>query len=185
VSLDTLINECKKNDRKAQERLYKIYASKLYTVALKYSRNIAEAEDNLQEAFLIIFNKISQFNFKGSFEGWAKRIVMNQCLQQYRGIRFLDVVHENIAISDEIEIEEETISIDFLMKIIRELPDQYRLVFNLYVLDGYSHKEIGKMLHISDGTSKSNLARARMILRQKIVSQTEIETKNISFPSAK
>lgn len=181
--MDTLIEECKKNDRKAQEQLYRIYASKLYTVALKYSRNNAEAEDNLQEAFIIIFNKISQFHFKGSFEGWAKRIVINQCLQQYRGVSFLDIVNENIPFSEEVEIEEDAISMDYLMKIIQELPDRYRLVFNLYVLDGYPHKEIAQMLDISDGTSKSNLARARMILKEKIETQAGITNK--TFPSAK
>lgn len=181
--MDTLITACQKNDRKAQEQLYRIYASKLYTVALKYSRNNTEAEDNLQDAFIIIFNKILQFHFKGSFEGWAKRIVINQCLQQYRGVGFLDVVNDNMTISEDIEIEEETISIDFLMKIIQELPDRYRLVFNLYVLDGYSHKEIAQMLNISDGTSKSNLARARIILKEKIETQARIT--NTTFPSAK
>jgi RNA polymerase sigma-70 factor (ECF subfamily) len=138
---------------------------------LKYSRNYAEAEDNLQDGFLIIFDKIHQFNFKGSFEGWIKRIMINNVLQQYRGVSFLELTHENISDEPEVEIDE-TVSLDFLMKIIQELPDRYRLVFNLYVIDGYSHKDIADMLEISTGTSKSNLSRARMILKEKIESHT-------------
>jgi RNA polymerase sigma factor (sigma-70 family) len=170
LSLDQLIHDCKNNDTKAQEQLYRLFSSKLFAICLKYSRNYAEAEDNLQDGFLIIFDKIHQFNFKGSFEGWIKRIMINNVLQQYRGVSFLELTHD---ISDEAEVEiDETVSLDFLMKIIQELPDRYRLVFNLYVIDGYPHKDIADMLEISIGTSKSNLSRARMILKEKIESHT-------------
>jgi len=153
----------------------------LFAVCLKYSRNYAEAEDNLQDGFLIIFDKISQFNFKGSFEGWIKRIMVNNVLQQYRGVTFLELINENIAAEPEVDIDEESISLDFLMKIIQELPDRYRLVFNLYVIDGYAHKDIAEMLEITIGTSKSNLARARMILKDKIENYTAIN----KLPSAR
>jgi len=153
----------------------------LFAVCLKYSRNYAEAEDNLQDGFLIIFDKISQFNFKGSFEGWIKRIMVNNVLQQYRGVTFLELINENIAAEPEVDIDEESISLDFLMKIIQELPDRYRLVFNLYVIDGYAHKDISEMLEITIGTSKSNLARARMILKDKIENYTAIN----KLPSAR
>lgn len=171
MSLDQLIHDCKNNDTKAQEQLYRLFSSKLFAICLKYSRNYAEAEDNLQDGFLIIFDKIHQFNFKGSFEGWVKRIMINNVLQQYRGVSFLELTHENISDEPEVEIDE-TVSLDFLMKIIQELPDRYRLVFNLYVIDGYPHKDIAEMLDISTGTSKSNLSRARMILKEKIESHT-------------
>lgn len=171
MSLEQLINNCKKNDIKAQETLYRLYSSKLFSVCLKYSRNYEEAQDNLQEGFLLIFDKINQFSFKGSFEGWIKRLMVNYILQQYRKETFLNIVKEDIADNiEEVEIDDENVSMDYLLKIIQELPDKYRLVFNLYAIDGYSHQEISDMLKISVGTSKSNLSRARVILKDKIES---------------
>jgi RNA polymerase sigma-70 factor (ECF subfamily) len=181
LSLEELINDCKKNDTKAQEQLYRLFSSKLFAVCLKYSRNYAEAEDNLQDGFLIIFDKIGQYNFKGSFEGWIKRIMVNNVLQQYRGNSFLELINENISDEAEVEIEDEGVSMDFLLGIIQELPDRYRLVFNLYVIDDYPHKEIAEMLGITTGTSKSNLARARMILKEKIDHYTTLN----KLPSAR
>ena len=181
MGLEQLINDCKKNDRKAQEQLYRLFASKLFTVCLKYSRNYAEAQDNLQDGFILIYKKIEQYNFKGSFEGWAKRIMVNQSLQQYRGISYLGIASDSIVDETEIEIDEEQVSIDYLMKIIQELPDRYRLVFSLYVLDGYSHKEIAELLEINEGTSKSNLSRARQILKEKIEKLTDSNRNNINY----
>lgn len=166
--VEQLINECKKQNTKAQEQLYRLLSSKIFAVCLKYSRSYEEAQDNLQEGFLLIFNKIHLYNFKGSFEGWAKRVVINFILQQYRSQSVFEIVSENIPDTAEVEIDEENVSLDFLMNCIQNLPDRYRLVFNLYVLDGYSHKEIAEMLSITDGTSKSNLARAKAILKEKI-----------------
>jgi len=168
LNTEHLIDGCKKNDIKAQEQLYRQYAPKLFSVCLKYSSNYTEAQDNLQDGFLLIFEKINQFSFKGSFEGWLKRIMINNILQKYRSERILSLVDEEIKDEVEIEIDEESVSIEFLMKIIQELPERYRLVFNLYAIDGYSHQEIADMLKISVGTSKSNLSRARLILKDKI-----------------
>lgn len=180
MGLEQLINDCKKNDTKAQEQLYRLFSSKLFGICLKYSRNYAEAEDNLQDGFLIIFDKIHQYTFKGSFEGWIKRIMINNVLQQYRGVTFLEPISDNLTDEAEAEIDD-SISLEYLMKIIQELPDRYRLVFNLYVMDGYSHKDIAEMLGISIGTSKSNLSRGRMILKEKIEHYTAIN----KLPSAK
>ncbi|MFI0425759.1 MAG: RNA polymerase sigma factor [Flavobacterium sp.] len=166
--IEQLIYECTKRNTKAQEQLYRLLAPKLFSVCLKYSRNYEEAQDNLQEGFLLIFDKISQFKNKGSFEGWAKRVVINYTLQQYRNQNVFEIVSENIPDIENVEIDDENISLDFLTKIIQELPDRYRLVFNLYVIDDYSHKEIAEMLGINIGTSKSNLARAKAILKEKI-----------------
>ena len=168
MSIEQLIADCIDKNIKAQEQLYKLYAPKLFSVCLKYSRNAVEAQDNLQEGFLLLFDKIQLYSFKGSFEGWAKRLLINYILQQYRTETFLSLVDENITEEVEVEIEDEEVSMDFLLKIIQELPDRYRLVFNLYVIDEYSHQEIATMLNISVGTSKSNLSRAKMILKQKI-----------------
>ena len=183
MDLKELINDCKNNNRKAQEQLYRLYSGKLFAVCLKYSRNYAEAQDNLQDGFLIIFQKIRQYSFKGSFDGWLKRVMINNVLQQYRQQTFLSLVNEDIAEDYEIELDDDEISLDYLLKIIQELPDRYRLVFNLYVIDGYSHAEIAEMLNINIGTSKSNLARGRMILKEKIEQLKNEETNK--FPSAK
>lgn len=166
--IEQIINECTKQNTKAQEQLYRLLAPKLFGVCLKYSRNYEEAQDNLQESFLLIFEKIGQFKNKGSFEGWAKRVVINYTLQQYRNQNIFEIVSENIPEEESLEIDDENVSLEFLTKIIQELPDRYRLVFNLYVMDDYSHKEIADMLSINIGTSKSNLARAKGILKEKI-----------------
>jgi RNA polymerase sigma-70 factor (ECF subfamily) len=170
VSLEQLIHKCKNNNRDAQAQLYRQYAKKLYATSLKYSRNKLEAEDNLQDSFIVIFEKIGQYNFKGSFEGWLRRITVNTVLQKYRSKGVFEVVNERVLKEEPVTIYEEDVSIDFLLSIVQELPDRYRLVFNLYVLDDYSHQEIADMLGISTGTSKSNLARARMILKNKVES---------------
>ena len=168
MSLDQLITKCKKGDVSAQEQLYRLYARKLYSICLKYSNNVADAEDHLQDAFVTIFKKVEQYKHKGSFEGWMKRITINTVLQKYRGARVFNIINEDVIEDVEVEIEDKDISLDFLLKSIQELPDRYRLVFNLYVLDGFTHKEISEMLNISEGTSKSNLSRARLILKSKI-----------------
>ena len=183
MDLNQLINDCKNNDRKAQEQLYRLYSPKLFSVCLKYSRNYTEAQDNLQDGFILIFNKIEQYSFKGSFEGWLKRVMINNVLQQYRTQTFLSLVNEDVPEAAEIEIDDENMSLEYLLKIIQELPDRYRLVFNLYVNDDYSHAEIAEMLSINIGTSKSNLSRARMILKEKIEQHKNEENKK--FPSAK
>ncbi|MGB6268660.1 MAG: sigma-70 family RNA polymerase sigma factor [Olleya sp.] len=169
MSLDQLIHKCKSNDTKAQSELYQLFSSKLFSVSLKYSRSYAEAEDNLQDAFITIFNKIKQYKNKGSFEGWLKRITINTALQRYRNQKVFDIINEEAIEAEEVEIDDEDVTIDFLLKCIQELPDRYRLVFNLYVLDGYSHNEIADLLKITSGTTKSNLARARQILKDKIL----------------
>jgi len=181
LGLEQIIQNCQRNDTAAQEQLYRLLAPKLFGVSLKYSRNYAEAEDNLQDGFILIFEKINKYEFKGSFEGWAKRVVINNILQRYRTEGVFEIIHENIPDTPDVEIEEDSVSMDFLVSIIQQLPDRYRLVFNLYVIDDYSHKEIAEMLKITIGTSKSNLARARMILKEKIESQQT----NKKFTSAK
>jgi RNA polymerase sigma factor (sigma-70 family) len=171
LSINQLILDCKKKDIKAQEQLFRLYSSKLFAVCLKYSRSYEEAQDNLQDGFLLIFDKIEQFAFEGSFEGWAKRVMINNALKYYRKESFLELVNDVIAEDQEVEIDDTALSLDYLLGIIQELPDRYRLVFNLYVIDNYAHKEIASMLNISIGTSKSNLSRARLILKEKIEAQ--------------
>lgn len=168
MSLDELIHKCKKGNRQAQEILYRKYSRVLFGICLKYSRNRVEAEDNLHDSFMTIFEKIDQYKFKGSFEGWIKRITVNTVLQKYRKAEFLNVVSENA----EEEVEEDgpyaDIALSTLLRYVQELPNKYRITFNMYVLDGYTHKEISEQLGTSPGTSKSNLARARTILKERI-----------------
>lgn len=168
MSLNKLIKQCAKNDKRAQKEIYQLFAGKLFSICLKYSKNRQEAQDNFQDGFITIFSKIGQFNFKGSFEGWLKRIMVNTVLLKYRNKSVLNIVTEEIPDEVIVDIDDDEISLDFLLSLIQELPERYRLVFNLYVLDGYSHKEVSQMLHIAEGTSKSNLARARAILKQKV-----------------
>jgi len=177
LSLEQLIYDCKKQDAKAQSQLYKLFSSTLFSICLKYCRNHGEAQDTLHDAFIIIFNKIDQYKSKGSFEGWLKRVTITTALQKYRNKGVFNIVNEEHIEDVSLDIEEDQVSLDYLLEIIQELPDRYRLVFNLYILDGYPHKDIAAMLNISVGTSKSNLARARHILKDKI--ETYIATSRL------
>ena len=168
MGIEQLIKRCKKQDIEAQEQLYRLYAHKLFPVCLKYSASYQQAEDNLQDGFLTIFSKIAQYKDKGSFEGWMKRIMINVALQKYRKQAVFEIIREDHFKEPEIEVDEENISVDYLLELIQQLPARYRQVFNLYVLDGFSHKEIAEIMNITTGTSKSNLARARVILKEKI-----------------
>lgn len=169
MSLEELVNQCKKGDRKSQAQLYRKYSNILFGICLKYSKNKTEAEDNLHDSFMTIFDKVGQFRSEGSFEGWMKRITVNTVLQKYRKSEHLHVVSENMEQEDEdAESLYTNVALQTLLKYIQELPNKYRLTFNMYVLDGYTHREIGEQLGTSTGTSKSNLARARKILKERI-----------------
>jgi RNA polymerase sigma-70 factor (ECF subfamily) len=142
----------------------------MYGVCLRYARDSAEAEDIMQEGFVRVFNKIGQFEFKGSFEGWMRRIMVNTALEKFRKQERLYPVEE-MKIFEATEWVEETISsitAEDLLRIIQQLPPRYRMVFNLFAIEGYSHVEIGEMMNISEGTSKSNLSRARVILQKSV-----------------
>jgi len=179
LTLEELISNCKKQDLKAQEELYKKFSGILFAVCLKYSPNYHEAEDNLQDAFLTIFQRIEQFKNKGSFEGWMKRVAINTVLQKYRKKKIFHLSNEEQIEEEEVvEVDNNQVPLDFLLKIVQELPDRYQLVFTMYVLDDYSHKEIADSLGISVGTSKSNLARARGILKIKIEDYYKVKLKN-------
>lgn len=179
MHIKQLINRCKNLNLKAQKELYDGFAPVLFGICLKYSRNKHEAEDNLHDTFITIFEKIDQFKFKGSFEGWIKRICLNTCLTRYRNQKVFELINED-QLKEVVNFESKssTISLQYLLKCIQELPDRYRLVFNLYVLDGHSHQEIADMLSISVGTSKSNLSRARAILKPKV--ESYIQQKKVS-----
>lgn len=177
MSFEKLISGCVQNDIRSQEQVYRLFAGRMYAVCLKYSRNVEEAQDNLHDGFIQIFDKIKQFKNLGSFEGWMKRIMINTALQKFRDKHTLHVIYSETADQEvTLPVDDEEVRLDFLLKIIQELPNQYRIVFSLYVLDDYSHKEIAEQLGISEGTSKSNLSRARLILKEKILKAQQNDT---------
>lgn len=168
-NLDKIVERCKKGDRKAGEQLYNMFSAKMFAICIQYSKSREEAEDNLQDGFIKILESIRQYTGKGSFEGWMKRIFINTALEKYRKNRSLQVVEEVPEVMDEDDIGDNlSIPSDVLFEFVNQLPEKYRLVFNLYVMENMQHKEIAAMLGISDGTSKSNLARAKDILKKKI-----------------
>ncbi len=172
MDTNKLIKKCQENNRKAQSELFHRYKDVLFALSLKYCKNYKEAEDNLHDSFISIFKKINQYKFKGSFEGWMKRITINKAIDKYKKTHISKAFFEEDNIKDTaIDADTVNFSLDELLSFIQELPDRYRLVFNLYELDGYSHKEIAKMLQISESTSKSNLHRAKVILKTKIMAQ--------------
>ncbi|AEH00387.1 RNA polymerase sigma factor [Lacinutrix sp. 5H-3-7-4] len=169
MDLEKLIKACKKNNLKAQSELYSKYKDSLYLLCLKYCKNVEEAEDNLQDSFISIFKSIKKYNNKGSFEGWMKRITINKAIDKYKKESFINVIINNDLLKDDIvEVEPISLSLDELLEAIQELPTRYRLVFNLYELDNFTHQEIAQLLSISVGTSKSNLHRAKSLLRDNI-----------------
>jgi len=174
-----IIKGCLAGDRRDQELLYRRHSAKLYAVCLQYSGNDEEARDILQEGFIKIFENLSHYKHEGSFEGWMRRITVNTALEKYRTRHSLYRV-DDIDMIPEPDAEPDNqdyagLEANDLLDIIRELPPKYRMVFNLYAIEGYSHKEISKMVNISEGTSKSNLSRARAILQRRVGSYTGIK----------
>ena len=166
-----IIKGCIAGKRASQQQLFEMYSDDMFGVCLYYSKDYTEAEDTLHEGFMKIFQKISQYKGTGSFEGWMKRIIINTALEKFRKNNQMYAVGD-----DDYQLEGDIdpvnvlndLSARDLLKLISELSPQYRMVFNLYAIEGYSHKEISEMLEISEGTSKSNLARARNILQKKV-----------------
>lgn len=169
MKIEEIIKLCIKNDRTAQNELFRKYKDTLFFISLKYCRNEVDAEDNLHDAFITIFQKIKTYKNKGSFEGWMKRITIYKAIDKYKFKKPENIEINNDLLEEAVETEEELdILLNEILKLIQDLPDQYRLVFNLYQMDGFSHKEIASLLNISEGTSKSNYHRAKMLLRDKI-----------------
>jgi RNA polymerase sigma-70 factor (ECF subfamily) len=168
--LGQLIEDCKAGKREAQSTLYQLFAPKLFGVCLRYCRDETEAEDTLHEGFMVIFEKIGQFSFKGSFEGWMRKIMLNISLTKFRKRYVVNPVEDlSVYASKSVDYDAyANLDAQQLLDLIKDLSPRYRMVFNLYAIDGYSHKEIAQMLDIDEGTSKSNLSRARKILQEKI-----------------
>jgi RNA polymerase sigma factor (sigma-70 family) len=179
TSIETqyLIEMCIKNDRKAQALLYKKFASRLYGTALRYTTNKDDAQEVLQDAFIKIFKNLKNYLGTGSLEGWMKRIVIRTAIEQLRK------KHRNIQFEpmQEPELSDWTYSFAFdqlnseeIMKAMEQMPTGYRMVLNMYAIEGYSHKEIAEELKINEGTSKSQLARARKYLYEYLEEKNKI-----------
>ncbi len=142
----------------------------MFGVCLRYSNCYDDAQDVLQDGFVKVFQKIHQFQFRGAFEGWIRRIMINTAMEKYRNQYHVISINDHLQIADRPETDEVTgsLSADELLKLVQQLSPRYRMIFNLYAIEGYSHKEIANMLNISEGTSKSNLSRARSILQGKV-----------------
>lgn len=184
-SEEELISGCIKGKRSAQKALYDLYASRMFGICLRYARNRDDAEDMLQEGFIKIYSSMSSFRGQGSFEGWMKRIMVNNALNMLRknakAFLFSELNESTYVVPDETENENDLMKLygeippQILMKQIAALPDGYKVVFNLYAIEDYSHKEIGEMLNISENTSKSQLSRARKYLRKRLEELISVE----------
>ncbi len=165
-----IIKGCVKGETEAQGALFKKHSKMLFGVCLRYTKDHSAAEDVLHEGFIKIFLNIASYKNKGSFEGWMRRIMVNTALERYRKnfqmYPVSDVTELESKMNTNIIVSE--LSAQELLVLIKDLPPAYKMVFNLYAIDGYSHKEVGEILNISIGTSKSNLSRARKILQSKV-----------------
>ncbi|MBI1185163.1 sigma-70 family RNA polymerase sigma factor [bacterium] len=174
-----LIEGCLKEDRRFQKELYDRYASKLMAVCYRYCKNREEAQDVLHEGFIKAVKNLHRFEGKGSFEGWLRRIMVNTALENFRKNKHLVVV-EDIEHAESQRVESKALdkmSAEELLRLVNALPAGFRVVFNLYAIEGYSHKEIAEQLQISIGTSKSQLSRARAAL-QNMIKGIDIEVYN-------
>jgi len=169
-NIEHIIEGCRRNDSAAQKLLYLEYSGCMFGVCLRYAGSRQDAEDILHEGFLKIFEKIQQFKSRGSFVGWMRKIMVNTALEKFRNQYKVVSMTEDAQEFEQTAYEDINVNLTAmeLMNFIQELSPQYRTVFNMYAIEGYSHKEISDVLHISEGTSKSNLSRARMILQEKV-----------------
>ena len=183
-TLNQLINGCCSGDRISQNKLYQHFSSKMLMVCLRYANSREEAEESLQEGFINAFTHIKKFRQEGSFEGWLRKIMVNASLQRLRTKAKLypvvDLVDEEVNLASKEEILS-SIGTKDLLKLIQNLSPAYRIVFNLYVFEGLKHREIAEMLKISEGTSKSNLSDARVILQKQVKELYEIKNEKISI----
>lgn len=171
LRIEDLLEGCKAGNRKMQELLYKQTSSKMLAVCMRYAKDRMEAEDVLQIGYIKVFQKVKEYRGDGSFEGWIRRIMVNAAIESYRkNLRSMSVVPiEDAYDQPSTGFDFSRLGMQDLMSVVQKLADGYRLVFNMYAIEGYSHKEISETLGISEGASKSQLSRARAILRAEIM----------------
>lgn len=178
---ESLIERSLAGERSAQKILYEKYAGRMLSICLRYSQDYQHAEDILQEGFVKVFRNLDKFRFEGSFEGWLRRIMVNTAIEIHRRKNHLypliEVENTDMEVVDDSVLTQ--LACEDLYEMIMSLSPGYRTVFNMYAVEGYSHKEIGEQLNISEGTSKSQLARARYILQKKVEQRMGIKRKAI------
>ncbi|GAC1423397.1 MAG: sigma-70 family RNA polymerase sigma factor [Flavisolibacter sp.] len=173
-----LIEGCIKGERKIQQALYEKFAPKMFGVCLRYAGHTGEAEDILQEGFIKVYTKISSYRKEGSFEGWVRRIFVNTAIEHFRKKTFLQpITQENESTEDNYLSVLDTLAEKDIIELIQKLSPGYRTVFNMYVIEGYTHRQIGEALGISEGTSKSQLSRAKQILQELVKSFLDLQNK--------
>lgn len=175
-----MIQGCIKGNLSSQKQLYEQYAGKMLAVCMRYAKDRSEAEDMLQEAFLKVFQNISKFKFEGSFEGWVRRIMIFSAINYYkqRSRKFkedLDQQHVDVAYNEQII---DRISAKEIMELVQQMPEGYKLIFNLFAIEGFSHKEIAEELGIAIGTSKSQYARAKQYMQNLLAKYEHIHLSN-------
>ena len=171
ITANDLLDGCKRADRRSQEQLYKLLGSKMLGVCMRYAKDSFEAEDMLQMGFVKVFQKVTEFRGDGSFEGWIRRIMVNTAIEIYRkNQRMLNVVDINEVYDEpQVTFDMNGLEAKDLLKLVQQLSTGYKMVFNLYAIEGYSHKEIAEHLGITEGASKSQLSRARSVLKEKLM----------------
>jgi len=171
-----LVDGCLREQRKFQELLFRRFSPKMMSVCLRYCQNQEDAEDALMETFVKVFDHIADFGHRGSLEGWIRRIAVNTSLNKIRARRLTTSIEPDM---HETEISDDVLDLletRELMRLIQKLPDGYRMVFNLYAVEGYAHQEIAAMLQIEEVTSRSQLAKARRALQKMIINQKEVQS---------
>ncbi|WP_437920590.1 RNA polymerase sigma factor [Sphingobacterium sp. LRF_L2] len=175
--LDIIWTKCLKGDRKAQFQLYQLLSKKMYAVCIRYAPNEAAAKDILQLGFIKVFQKCHYFENKGSLEGWIRKIMVNTAIENHRknNLSYLEPVDEQHHTIPSTDSSQDNLLYNDLLTLIKSLPIGYRTIFNLYAIEGYSHREIAEMLSISEGNSKSQLSRARQWLKDKLLKMEDLE----------
>lgn len=167
---------CLQGDRQAYKQLFDMYSGRMMALCYRYARDRNEAEDIVQEGFIRVFTKLNLYQGTGSFESWMKRVMINTALK-YREKHIVKYSYselDNVHVFDKAPTIIDELSKEEILKLIQELPNGYRTVFNLYVIEGYSHKDIGEMLNIGESTSRSQLVKARNLLKQKLMNQIRL-----------
>ncbi|MCH2235936.1 MAG: RNA polymerase sigma factor [Crocinitomicaceae bacterium] len=175
---EQLVNKCVSGKVSAQKTFYEKFARKMMGVCLRYAASYEEAQDVLQDGFIKVFNNLDRYQNKGSLEGWVRRIMVNTSLDAYRKNK----KHQQDVSMDDVSylVEDkgyiiENIQADDLLKLVQSIPEGYRVVFNLYAIEGYSHKEIAERLGVTESTSKSQYSRAKKLLRQMLIENNIVE----------
>lgn len=163
-----IIAQAVDNNRHAQQKIYSKHAPKMLSICRQYVKDVQQAEDIMITAFMKVFTNLKAFEHKGSFEGWVRRIMVNECISFIRVQKKVSFLEDEFFVEDTFNNIESHFSVEDIQSLIDGLPDGYKMVFNLYAIEGFKHQEIAKMLGINEGTSKSQLSHARKMLKEQI-----------------